>query len=68
MSAPFLTMGTPDEVPDWSFCAEEARPGFVFAEDVPELDKLTPVENSCLCEQVFLFGLVLGGSFCLGKI
>ena len=65
MSAPFLAMGTPKnlpdeldhplnkfcisyispEAPDWSFCAEEATPGFLFAEDGSELDRLNLEEN-----------------------
>ena len=64
MSAPFLTMDELDhplnelnkfsisyispEAPDWSFCAEEATPGFVFPENVPELDKLMLVESKDL--------------------
>lgn len=41
-------MGTSAEVPDWSFCAEEATPGFLFPEDVPELDKPMLVESEDL--------------------
>ena len=62
MSAPFLTMGTPKngpayllnkfslspEMPDWSFCPEEATPGFLFADDGSELDKLKLEENKDL--------------------